>query len=337
MTVPRKKGRTINVAFEDTRAAVRQDCLAQMVQDSMDSLTEIIHEQSTSNSAASYGEADDLNHSPKTLDPGNNTSAGPSETDAADVDFSINFSNVVPNVGDRVSVFWPLEDRFFIGTVHSEADDGRLNIHYDDRDKECLDMTTEKWNFTNAVSASSSVLSLGLHLTSTESEVLSSMVEKFGNKPFLKHHAQDFDQYPLINACKEEEGTFLKTVRPVPHNKIPPGSNIISSHTLYKLKQNDDGSLKLKARIAPHGNKDNMKYFLSKDCTTCPPTELRILESIASLYSWKVYKADVKAAFLQTGEAKRDVYVRPPKESLMKSTHLWLLLTAAYGLVNANA
>lgn len=112
---------------------------------------------------------------------------------------------------------------------------------------------------------------------------------------------------------------------------------MISSHTLYKVKQNDDRSLKLKARIAPHGNEDNLKDVLTKDCSTCPPTGLRILESIASLHGWNVYKADVKAAFLQTGKAYRDVYVRPPRESHMKATHMWLLLTAAYGLVNANA
>lgn len=45
----------------------------------------------------------------------------------------------------------------------------------------------------------------------------------------------------------------------------------------------------------------------------------------------------MKAAFLQTGEAQRDVYVRPPREGKMKSSHHWLLITAAYGLVNANA
>lgn len=45
----------------------------------------------------------------------------------------------------------------------------------------------------------------------------------------------------------------------------------------------------------------------------------------------------MKAAFLQTGEAKREVYVRPPSESRMRSTHIWLLLTAAYGIVNSNA
>ena len=152
------------------------------------------------------------------------------------------------------------------------------------------------------------------------------MVDHFGNKPFIKDHAQCFEQYPLVNAYKLEEEIFLKTVGPVSNDKILPGSNVISSHTLYKVKQNDDGSLKLKARIAPHGNEDNLKNILSKDCATCPPTGLRILESIASLYNWKLYKADVKAAFLQTGEVKTDVlYVRPPKESSMKSTHLWLL------------
>lgn len=40
--------------------------------------------------------------------------------------------------------------------------------------------------------------------------------------------------------------------------------------------------------------------------------------------------------FLQTGRAQCDLYVVPPRESGHKS-ELWLLLGAAYGLVNANA
>ena len=51
---------------------------------------------------------------------------------------------------------------------------------------------------------------------------------------------------------------------------------------------------------------------------------------------WTVSKADVKSAFLQTGKAQRDVYVVLPRESHDRA-HYWLLLTAAYGLVNANA
>lgn len=115
------------------------------------------------------------------------------------------------------------------------------------------------------------------------------------------------------------------------------GANIIGSHTLYKVKQNDDGSLKLKARIAPHGNEDDLKDVLNKDCSTCPPTGLRMLESVASPFGWTVYKADVEAAFLETDEAQRDVYVLPPRKIQTRATHLWLLLAASYGLVNSNA
>lgn len=95
--------------------------------------------------------------------------------------------------------------------------------------------------------------------------------------------------------------------------------------------------MKLKARIAPHGNEDAMKEELTKDCATCSPAGLRILESVAALFGWTVIRIDAKSAFLQTGKADRKVYVIPPNESEMKSTHLWLLLAAAYGLVNANA
>ncbi len=50
-----------------------------------------------------------------------------------------------------------------------------------------------------------------------------------------------------------------------------------------------------------------------------------------------VYReVDVKSAFLQTGATTREVYVIPPREWFDRSKY-WLLLTAAYGLVNANA
>ena len=57
---------------------------------------------------------------------------------------------------------------------------------------------------------------------------------------------------------------------------------------------------------------------------------------IAALYKWRIVKADVKNAFLQTGLAQRDVYVIPPRESMNRKS-LWLLLAAAYGLVNASS
>lgn len=255
---------------------------------------------------------------------------------ANDSDFSADRSNS-PSVGDRVDVLWDEDNAVYPGTVHSESDDGRMDIHYDHGDIETADMTTVQWNHSNPLAGNSGNVTTDLQVISSEHAVLSAMLEHFGNKPFLKYRAQGFDQYPLVNSYTVEEETFLKTACSVYHRYVPQGANVINSHTTYKVKKNDDGTLKLKARIAPHGNEDNLKDILSKDCTTCPPTGLRVLESIVSLHRWKLYKADVTAAFLQTGAADRGVYVRPPTESRMRSSHMLLLLTAAYGLVNANA
>ena len=90
-------------------------------------------------------------------------------------------------------------------------------------------------------------------------------------------------------------------------SKVPKDSNIITSHVLYKVRANDNGSLKLKARIAPHGNKDRDKAFLKTDSAQCPPTGIGILLSISTMMKWSLAKIDFTSAFLQTGDAKRDV------------------------------
>lgn len=128
----------------------------------------------------------------------------------------------------------------------------------------------------------------------------------------------------------------MRTVQEVHVSDIPSDSNVITSHVLYKVKAADDASKMLKARIAPHSNRDEEKEGLKTDSAVCPPLGIRILLSIAVLLYWYLVKIDVKSTFLQTGIAERDVYVVPPRECKKRSFY-WLLLTAAYGLVNANA
>ena len=55
-----------------------------------------------------------------------------------------------------------------------------------------------------------------------------------------------------------------------------------------------------------------------------------------TITKWPLSKIDVTSAFLQTGAAKRVVYVVLPRECRRKSFY-WLLLTFAYEIVNANA
>lgn len=55
------------------------------------------------------------------------------------------------------------------------------------------------------------------------------------------------------------------------------------------------------------------------------------------MFRWTLAKIDFTAAFLQSGEAQRDVYVVPPKECAHRTKLYWILLSATYGLVNASA
>ena len=70
---------------------------------------------------------------------------------------------------------------------------------------------------------------------------------------------------PVWNAYSDEELKFLKNVREVPIHEVPKNSNTMTSHVIYKVKENDDGSFKMKARIAPQSNKDKEKQMLRTD------------------------------------------------------------------------
>ena len=225
-------------------------------------------------------------------------------------------------------------DTFYRGTVMSEKY-GRHQIKYDDGEQESLRLSDESWRKVDDNLHNMSAFT-GPTLASNEQDVLRNIMDTLGNKAFMRHHAEGYQQPVLIKAYNEEESEFLKTVSVIPRSALPPNSNVISSHTIYKIKVNDDDTLKMKARIAPHGNEDSIKAELKSDCNMCSPSGIRIILAFAALKGWIVTKADVKAAFLQTGLALRDVYVIPPRECTNKNVY-WLLLAATYGLVNANA
>lgn len=73
----------------------------------------------------------------------------------------------------------------------------------------------------------------------------------------------------------------MKYIKIAKRSNLPPDANTIS-HVAYKFKLNDDLSLKLKARIAPHGNEDNDKDVMKTDCCMCFPLGIRVVLSISS-------------------------------------------------------
>lgn len=166
--------------------------------------------------------------------------------------------------------------------------------------------------------------------------VLLELMNYFGNKPFLRHQAQVFPQFSLKSVCDLEEADSKKTAKMCPLSEMPHTANILSSHVIYKLKVDDDRSLKLEASIAAHGNEESARDLLRSDCSMCPPAGFRIVTSIATLMKWRLTKIDIKTAFLQSGKAERDVFVALNRKVLTMAI-LWALLTSAYGLMNSNA
>lgn len=150
------------------------------------------------------------------------------------------------------------------------------------------------------------------------------------------HHAQGFEQKAIFKAYESEEQNYIKTVKLVHRKQVPHDANIVLSHVLYMIKVEDDESLRLKARIAPHDKEDSDAKNLSFYCCMCSPTVILVLLFVSFYRCWRILKVHMKMAIHQTGPANRKVYVRPLEESRIKNK-LWLLVVAGCELINANS
>lgn len=103
------------------------------------------------------------------------------------------------------------------------------------------------------------------------------MMEMLGQRPFMNHRAQGFEQSAMIKAYENEEAKHIKTVQRIPRWKISRDANVVSSHVVYRIKVEDDDSLRLNARIAPHGNEDSDTENSKTDCCMCPPEGILVL------------------------------------------------------------
>lgn len=111
---------------------------------------------------------------------------------------------------------------------------------------------------------------------------------------------------------------------------------MIGSHMVYKVKTDEQGRLKLKARICPHGNGDAEKDEVLKDSTTAQLDIIRIVFTISTLVPFKTGFVDINGAHLQSGPIRRDIYVRPPKElDFSRPGRIWNLAKPPYGITEA--
>lgn len=313
ITVPGRSRRTVCATFEDVRLAIENGDLAKEVAEAIDQIDDEIDDKISS----SVIEKDDTESI--TSDDDNVYRKDVAE-DEIDVTIRDEITDLL--VGEGIEVYWPMDNAFYPGNV-SSIEDGISTISYDHGDVEFLNMSEESWKYQandniTVPTANASIL----ELNSSKQETLAQISNFFGNMQFIRFQGQGFEQYPMIHAKNKEELQLLNIVKPVLIKDVPSNTNIINSHTLYKVKRNDDDTLALKARIVPHRNEYKEKEELTNDCATCSSSGIRIVKSIATLKGWKIKRGDAKGVFLKTRKAQRDVWMIPPWESkIMRATH----------------
>ena len=71
---------------------------------------------------------------------------------------------------------------------------------------------------------------------------------------------------------------------------------------------------------------------MPRDGPTVGKGTLRIFLAITSSNNWTVKTTDIKSAFLQGQELRRDVYIKPPLEGSAAQGIVWKLKHGLYGL-----
>ena len=71
---------------------------------------------------------------------------------------------------------------------------------------------------------------------------------------------------------------------------------------------------------------------MPRDSPTVDKGTMRIFLTISSINNWTVKTIDIKSAFLQGREIRRDVYIKPPRESDTEKRTTWKLKHGLYGL-----
>ena len=85
-----------------------------------------------------------------------------------------------------------------------------------------------------------------------------------------------------------------------------------------------------KARLAVRGFEE--EFMMPRHSPTVGKGTMRIFLAISSINNWTIKTTDIKSAFLQGKEIRRDVYIKPPKESGVAKGIIWKLKHGLYGL-----
>lgn len=174
-------------------------------------------------------------------------------------------------------------------------------------------------------------------LSTAEQQVLNYIESLIGKRQVSGGEMEFAPPWILDRAVKQEvDDNWVDAYEPVHRAQLPRNANIISSHFVYKIKTDESGTKKLKARLVIHGNRDDDKDIIRKDAVAANLFITRLLLSIGTLLRFSFGVADIKGAFMQSGPITRVLFVKPPKLLQSNRNIYWKLKKLPYGVADAS-
>ena len=109
----------------------------------------------------------------------------------------------------------------------------------------------------------------------------------------------------------------------------------ISAQWVCFFKETDNGS-EPKVHLVATGFEEDTLTLFEKQSPTASKDTLHVLLSTTASKEWQLKLIDIKTAFLQGENLKRKLYLQPPPEANIPSSHIWLLKKCVHGLTDAS-
>ena len=149
------------------------------------------------------------------------------------------------------------------------------------------------------------------------------------NQVFAVEIPKKFHDHPIILEAKKEELKRWKDYDTVQQVNRGMDMNVLTSRWVVSEK----GENQVKARLVVRGFEEEV--YPQSDSPTASKESFKTFLAIAANQEFSIKNMDVKSAFLQGTNLKREVYMEPPIE-VRKPGIVWKLKKTVYGLYDAS-